>query len=822
MAEGPGGDPRTIVRPPGGGAAGRDDVFAGLAGPLLALAAEAARDPRPDAAALAAEVRRRAEAFETAALGAGMPRDAVGEARDALLAVFEARVRGNPALAAGRWSAARRKALPGVPEPDDAALARRRVAAEAAGPPRRDLARFLRHCEDAVAATPAPGVVRGLRWGVLAPVVLVAVLAIWAGWAEWRYSARLVAGMPPLEAAIAGGTGGPAAAARQLDLMAAAAAGVAAAAADSPVGIAAHLGRYGPAAVAQRRYVATADALLPAPLGAALAGAFATEGGSLALYDALRTLSILRGEAPWQPGFVAGWLAVQGVHDPALARLAPHAGALSGPPRDFPAQDAELLAQARSIAAEGDPADFAFLELARDPGVRALPGWTPAAVPDLATVVVRRSGRPLDQAIPGLFTATGWAAASGGGARAAIDRAVAETARVTGAGPAAPVQEAVLLEELQRRTLEAWSEELADLRVKPFTDQPGSVRISGTLGRRDSPLEALFRAVWHEVGGEDRSRSHLNQLRVATAFGPAIQFVEQGHMAEIAQLFAGLNVALQALDADAEVGRRRLMDVQARATSIATLNQAPRLVVQIVEDVLAQTAASQSGLLRPRAALAWTRDYLGACRFAIADRYPFAGGADADFGAVADFLGPQGSLARYFAAQVAPLVDTSESPWRWKPEARLSGFNPDSATFFERAFAVGDAFFPADGAPVDLTLAALAQRGAATVSLGDDPLPVTTSGEPARFTWPGERPEQGLEVAFASGDGVERRAWPGPWGLLHFLDGLRLRARDDGQRYLLDVRLDRARGYLEMAFSRPANPAAARRLVAGLSCPPAL
>ena len=87
---------------------------------------------------------------------------------------------------------------------------------------------------------------------------------------------------------------------------------------------------------------------------------------------------------------------------------------------------------------------------------------------------------------------------------------------MTGGAPEAPVREEALLEELQRRTLEAWSDELADLRVKPFTDQPGSVLISGTLGRSGSPLEALFRAVWHEVGGDDRSRSHLNQLRVAT------------------------------------------------------------------------------------------------------------------------------------------------------------------------------------------------------------------------------------------------------------------------------------------------------------------
>ena len=122
-----------------------------------------------------------------------------------------------------------------------------------------------------------------------------------------------------------------------------------------------------------------------------------------------------------------------------------------------------------------------------------------------------------------------------------------------------------------------------------------------------------------------------------------VQFVEQGHMAEIARLFAGLNVALSALDADAEVGRRRLMDVQARAASIATLNQAPRLLAQIVEDVLAQTTASQEGLLKPRAALVWQRDLAGACRFALADRYPFAPGPDADLGLVADLIGPSGS-----------------------------------------------------------------------------------------------------------------------------------------------------------------------------------
>jgi type VI protein secretion system component VasK len=291
-------------------------------------------------------------------------------------------------------------------------------------------------------------------------------------------------------------------------------------------------------------------------------------------------------------------------------------------------------------------------------------------------------------------------------------------------------------------------------------------------------------------------------------------------MDEIARLFAGLNVALSALDDDEEVGRRRLMDVQARAASIAALNQAPRLLAQIVEDVLAQTAASQEGLLKPRVALVWQRDLAGACRYALADRYPFAPGADADLGTVEALLGPEGTLAGFVAGGLAPLLDRSESPWRWKPEARLSGFQPESATFFERAAAAGQALFPPEG--VGLTLTALAQRGAGTVSLGGVPAQVETSGEPAALAWPGPEPEAGLAIAFATQSARESRTWEGAWGLLKFLDGLRLRARDGGRRYLIDVRLDTTRAYLELEFAGPANPAAARGLIAGLACPPAL
>jgi type VI protein secretion system component VasK len=99
---------------------------------------------------------------------------------------------------------------------------------------------------------------------------------------------------------------------------------------------------------------------------------------------------------------------------------------------------------------------------------------------------------------------------------------------------------------------------------------------------------------------------------------------------------------------------------------------------------------------------------------------------------------------------------------------------------------------------------------------------VTVSGAPVELNWPGPDPAQGFEIAFETGAGVERAAELGPWGLLRFLDGLRLRPREDGRRFLIDARLGTTRAYLQLDFERAANPVTARPLMRGLACPPAL
>ncbi|WP_312862141.1 ImcF-related family protein [Rhizobium sp. P32RR-XVIII] len=836
---------RDHLQPPGRDGTGAD-VLPALAEPLLSLAKRAESEKRPDPQELAATARMLVAEFEKEGRRRNVPPDWLLDARDALVALLDVRARSNPALPIKRWERALAAALPISHMIGANGLAERAAQAAKGGLARRDLARFLGHCNEVIQAAQSKEeqhrtrADRGLVF--LAIALFFAMLIAWAGWAEWRFRERLLAQLPDVESVVeAGKAATPAARAAQLDAFLAAVRLVEQEAGRSPLGLIHHIEMVDPAAAAHHRYGEAAEALVAEPLADALSVALATEGEADALYDSLRAWSILKGTSDWQPRFLAGWVADRAETFPELALLAEHVAAMPRPQPRLPSPDPETIAQARQFAAEGLASERALLELTRAEKTAALPPWSlDQAVPGLDTILIHRSGVPIERGVAGLYTEAGWNYARSDGAEEAISRAKSE-AQTLLSSSATTTTEAVM-DLLQKRTLDTWTEYLGELRVRPFTDQPTAVVISGALSARNSPLSALIREAWRQSGGNDRSRSHANQLRTAAALGPAIQFVEQGRMSEISQLFVSLNVALSVLDADAEIGKKSLMDAQERANSIVALQQAPLLVVQIVEDVLSQTAAPKAPEVTadqvpeeapqtqlPSQAQApsqsqpqspWDSEVATACQAAVSGRYPFFDGPDADMTEVARIFAPDGTIGRYFRAQLAHLMDTSTTPWRWKPEARLSGYAPESAAFLQRAVAVGQALFQQGASPnVPIVLEALAQRGAATVSIGGAHAPVVTSGASVTLNWPGAAPARGFEISFDNGAGVEKKSAPGAWGLLRFLDGSRLRPREAGRRFLIDVRAKGARAYLQMSFAGPANPVSIRSLMRGLTCP---
>ncbi len=835
-----------MARATGADTAGRpaapDAMIARLAEPVLAYADRLASVTGERQSDLLRHAATLLDRFATGLQRAGIPGAAVPPARAALALILDQKARDNGAIDVALWGAEARRLIFEGREVSSADLDEYLRRAEGR-PDHAGTAAFVADCllrldnrRRAFDTSPvAPG------WtGILVVLAIGFLLAVggWAALVEYRFHRDLGATFAARALSIGLDRDGPFPdLARRLDDLAAEARSTATAREKAPVNLFAGLLGYDAGDMAEATYQAALQRHLPGVLAAGIDLALASEGEPAAAYDTVRAWSVLAGagvpdqpdQAPdWQPAWLAGWAADRAGADPALQGLSPHVlrlQPLSAPP---PPPDAELLAQARSIAAEAAEPDRAYLELRRSAAVVALPGWYPdVAVPGLSVILTRKSGLGMDQPMPGLFTQAGWDHARDFGAGLAVQSARDQAARMFSTPPA-PQNDTpdVLMDRLQDDTLAQWSDYLADLRVRAFVTPETSVRISGELARRASPLEGLLREVWVQAGGTDRRRTHPQQLRVAAVFGPMIQYVEAGQMQAIATLFAGLNVALAAQDRDGEKGQSRLMSVQDRAASVAALGVAPKVVVQLVEDTLAQTGAAHADLMSNDLTRVWQTEVLETCMAVTANRFPFAEGADADPDQIAHLLAPGGLVDRFIKGRAVQMLDMADTPWRWKPEARFEGLTPESAVFLQRATEIGAGLFPAGasgGQPgLELTLSALAERGRAFVSLGGAGGPVEATTDSLVLAWPGAQPQAGIEVTFNAGDGEARLTQPGYWGLLRLLAPLRLRDRDGGKRFLVDLRADQSRLFLEIVFDRPQNPLALRKLMQGFACPAVL
>ena len=825
MSPGP-NSPRTQLPPKRGARRSDPEVYEQAAGPVLRMAGQLSVIRGVGAQALVQRAAEALDQFNAELQRAGVLPSTVQPARYALGLLLDQKARANRAVDVSLWGAGAHRLIFDGRELSAASLRDFIRKAADAGPEFDGVRIFLeRRLATLEGSRTRFDRGMGAGWtGITLVLILAFVLLVagWAGFVEWRFHRDLTrlfdaealsigldreAVIPDLP--------------QRLTRLGAAAEGIARAAEKAPIRLFAGPTGLDAAARAEAVYDGAVQRHLPAALARAIDAALAAEGESLPLYDTLRAWAVLSGQADWSPSYLAGWLSDRAGAMPDLQPLVPHIAHLDAPTAPPPHPDAELLEQARGFAAEAAEPARAFLELQRSQGAAGLAPWRPdAAVPGLSIVLQRRSGRAMDRPIPGLFTQAGWDYARQVGAGLAVQTARTEAARLFDTAPAttndAPDR---VMDLLQRETLARWKALLADLLVRPFADPDQAVLVSGRLATRDSPLAALFPEVWLQVGGQDRMRPHSMQLRIASDFAAMIQFSEDGRMDEIAGLFAGLNVALGALDRDEPRGIQRLMSAQGRGATLAVLRTAPPMVVQIVEDVLVQTSAAQADPLSNPLTRAWQSEVLPLCKEVTTARYPFAEGTDASLAEVAALLGSGGAIDRFFRSRAEPFLDTTGTPWRWKPDARFAGLDPKSAEFLQRAQAIA-AGFTAQG--TELTLAALAERGKTFVAIGGQGGPVETVLDPLTLTWPGTSPLAGAEVRFTTAEGGATLAQPGEWGLFRLLDGIRLRERDGGKRFLVDLRSGGARLFMEVAFQAEANPLSRWRLLKGLACPTAL
>ncbi len=818
--------PRTVLPPRRGAGRADPEVYARASGPVLRMAEELAVIRGVGSQALVQQAAEALDRFSAELQRAGVLGSTVQPARYALGLLLDQKARANRAVDVGIWGAGAHRLIFDGRDISTASLRDFIRKAADAGPDFDGVRLFMeaRLAELEGSRTKFDRNL-GAGWtGITLVLILAFVLLVagWAGFVEWRFHRDLTrlfdaealsigldrdAVMPDLP--------------QRLTRLGDASEGVAQAAEKAPIRLFAGPLGFDAAAHADAVYDTAVQMHLPAALARAVDAALAGEGESLPLYDTLRAWSVLSGQADWAPSYLAGWLSDRAGAMPGLQPLVAHVARLRPSSDPLPQPDAELLAQARDFAAQTPEPARAYLELLRSQGVADLPSWQPeVAVPGLSVVLQRRSGVTLDTPTAGLFTQSGWDYARKIGAGLAVQTARAEAAKLFAAPPPSendsPDQ---VLDILQRETLARWKGFLSDVQVRPFSDPEQAVLVSGRLAAPDSPLAALLPEIWAQVGGLDRTRPHAMQLRIASDFAALIQYSEDGRMAEIADLFASLNVALGAMDRDEPRGLQRLMSAKSRGATLAALRTAPPMVVQIVEDVLAQTSAAQADPLSNPLTKAWQSEVLSFCKEVTEARYPFVEGAEAPVSEVVSLLGPGGAIDRFYRTRAEPYIDTSSTPWRWKPDARFAGLDPKSAEFLQRTQAIAAGFV---GQGTELTLAALAERGKTFVAIGGNGGPVETTVEPLKLSWPGANPSAGAEVRFTTSQGSATLAEAGEWGLFRLLDGIRLRERDGGKRFLIDLKSGDARLFMEVLLPSEANPLSRWKLLKGLACPTAL
>jgi type VI protein secretion system component VasK len=818
--------PRTVLPPKRGARTSGAEVYERAAGPVLKMVEQLATIRGIAAQVLVQRAAEALDQFDADLERAGVQPSTIQPARYALGLILDEVARKNRAVDVALWGAGAHRLIFDGRDLSASSLRDFIRKAGEAGPEFAGVKVFM---ERRLAVLEGSRTTfdrnSGAGWTVITLVLILAfvlMVAGWAGFGEWRFHRDLTRLFDAEALDIGLDRAGvipdlP----QRLTRLGAATEGVARAAEKAPIRLFAGILGYDAAAHAESVYDAAVQQHLPGALARAIDAALAAEGESLPLYDTLRAWSVLSGQADWSPAYLAGWLADRAGTMPDLQALVPHVSRLRSSLLPLPQPDAELLEQARAYASEAPEPVRAFLELKRSSGAADLAPWVPnAAVPGLSVVVQRRSGLAVDTPLPGLFTQGGWDYARRIGAGLAVQVARSEAARLF--DRPLPTQNDApdqVMDILQRETLTRWKGFLADVSVRPFSDPEQAVQVSGRLAAPDSPLARLLPEVWAQVGGLDRDRPHALQLRIASDFAALIQYSEDGRMDEIADLFASLNVALGAMDRDEPRGLQRLMSAKSRGATLAALRTAPPMVVQIVEDVLAQTSAAQADPLSNPLTRAWQTEVLSLCKAVTEARYPFAEGGEVSVSEVVSLLGPGGAIDQFYRTRAQPYIDATSTPWRWKPDARFAGLDPKSAEFLQRTQAIAAGLA---GQETELTLAALAERGKTFVAIGGRGGPVETSLEPLTLSWPGPAPASGAEIRFTTAEGSATLAQPGEWGLFRILDGIRLRERDGGKRFLVDLRSGGARLFMEVQFKAEANPLSRRSLMKGLACPTAL
>ncbi len=496
--------------------------------------------------------------------------------------------------------------------------------------------------------------------------------------------------------------------------------------------------------------------------------------------------------------------------------------------------DASLVAQSRNTVRQASIARLMYdqLRLIRADDTSHDLRLDVAAGIGAERVLLRKSGKKLTDPIPGLYTRAVFDQVSALGTLELVKQ-FSQDSWVMGDSAFDMQASARLASDVMEvyadDYIKAWDGILADVQVVPLQNLAQAADVLGILGGPTSPLRGLLATVESNTnmakppeGGQPAASlaaaaakavmNPLNKLfgsakpaagqlspaeKITAHFAAVDQLVQGppgaapidrviGQIGQIQQKMSGLGTGVgetNPLDALAKSGQGdALKSLQLQASTL------PAPIGALVAQVGGRSESLAVGQARGELDQRYREQVVKQCQEIIGGRYPFTASSGIDV-PLADFgrlFGVGGVFDQFYKENLAPLVDSTRSPWVW----RAGGSGPAGASTgmlrqFEMVQQIRELYFGPGGQSPEqqftLTPGDL-DAGATRFTLEMDGQTLDYRHGPVRsmlVKWPG--PSPGAAAAtFEDRSGAHPNLnFQGPWAWFRLLDAATIRAESD-------------------------------------------
>jgi type VI secretion system protein ImpL len=499
---------------------------------------------------------------------------------------------------------------------------------------------------------------------------------------------------------------------------------------------------------------------------------------------------------------------------------------VSDPDRVVPIQiDATLVEQARTSLSQASLPVLMYsrLRLASAANSEGALNLEHALALGSTTLFVRRSGKPLGDPIPALYTKPAFEIFNKTGRLDLVKQFLEDNWVLGDKAPAitqTPRLASDVLALYEQDYIRNWDAVMADLALRPIRDANEAMTVLALLASPSSPLKNLLALVTEHTrltGGPPAGGAATGPAVAASAaVGAAAARMDQllGTPAGGAQPGATVTAHFEPLHKlvdgppggapiDRTLSDLNQLQLQLRTASggaggAATVAQVLDMVKVVAAQLPAPIASviGEAGAKSGEFALGEARTELGnryrtqvvaECRDLVDNRYPLNRSSSVDV-AVADFgrvFATGGVFDAFFQSQLQQFVDTSRATWRWKEETKTIAAVPLRP--FQDAQRIGQAFFAAGGQVPTLQFTLTPESLDADINR----FVLTIDGQTLEYSHGPQRPlavnwpapvATGVSFVFEEkSGGRSNRSFQGPWAVFRMIDSATVEKRSETQ-----------------------------------------